>query len=310
MNSCWPLCDLCGKSGLFTLYLSRMILSPSALPRPARIFALCVKNSGLQAPVLSLFYLRAITCYSPATYILSVLIRSDVRLPTPPATILPKIEIMNAMENQNTPGLQDTAHNNGSSVPSDTQVPPPTDNLKSRHCRGWIAHLPKETRQRINEMLDDGLTYNAIVERLGEQGKELTERCVRSWKQGGYQDYLRQQEMLEQCRARQFSASSLLSHRGSLNAFQATQQVATAQICETVLDVGTDILRKALAENPLNYFRMLNSFARLTNGGLKCERHLVDEIERKAKARQTKKPVRKGVSPESLKEMEEKLNLM
>ena len=84
----------------------------------------------------------------------------------------------------------------------------------------------------------------------------------------------------------------------------------THRVGPFALDIGTDILRRALAENPLNYFRMLNSFARLTNGGLKCERHVVDELERKAKARRGTKPGKKGVSPKSLKEMEDKLKLM
>ena len=56
---------------------------------------------------------------------------------------------------------------------------------------------------------------------------------------------------------------------------------------------------------------MLNSFARLTNGGLRCERHLIDEAERQAKLASEKLPQpKKGLSPEAKDEMIEKLNLM
>ena len=56
---------------------------------------------------------------------------------------------------------------------------------------------------------------------------------------------------------------------------------------------------------------MLNSFARLTNGGLKCERHLIDEAERQAKLSSEKLPQpKKGLSPEAKDEMIAKLNLM
>jgi hypothetical protein len=39
-------------------------------------------------------------------------------------------------------------------------------------------------------------------------------------------------------------------HQTTLGAFQATQQVATAQICEAVADMRGDVLRQALAANP------------------------------------------------------------
>jgi len=102
----------------------------------------------------------------------------------------------------------------------------------------------------------------------------------------------------------------MLREQNPLGAFQATQQIATAQICEAVVDMGSDVLRQALAANPLNYFRMLNSFARLTNGGLKCDRHVQDDLERRAKALEAAQPRQGGMSPRSVKDMEDSLNLL
>ena len=98
--------------------------------------------------------------------------------------------------------------------------------------------------------------------------------------------------------------------KSPINGFQATQQIAAAQICEAVTVLGPDILRDALIANPLNYFRMLNSFARLTTGGLKCDRHLAEEAERAAAVRKAKAPRKRGMSRQTLKEMTRKLNLM
>jgi hypothetical protein len=182
--------------------------------------------------------------------------------------------------------------------------------IVNRGRTGKVARLPKELRQRINEMLDDGISYPGIIKNLGDDAKELTPRTVMSWKAGGYQDYLREQRILDQCRLRQERAFDLLRDGGHVNGFQATQQLATAQICQTVAELGGDILREALIANPLNYFRMLNSFARLTNGGLKCERHLADEADRKARLEKAAAPRKKGITPESVKEMQDKLNLM
>jgi hypothetical protein len=159
-------------------------------------------------------------------------------------------------------------------------------------------------------MLDDGLTYLEIIKNLGDNAKDLNEDIMYRWKRGGYQDYLREQRILDQCRLRQERAFDLLRDGSHVNGFQATQQLATAQICETVAELGGDILREALIANPLNYFRMLNSFARLTNGGLKCERHLAEEADRKTKLEKAAAPRKKGITPESVKEMQDKLNLM
>jgi len=184
------------------------------------------------------------------------------------------------LSNSQTPQIPNSAPSN--SPPLQHSITP-----KSRRRNGLVAQLSKSIRDRINQFLDDGLSYPKIVKALCSEAPSLTARSVMSWKQGGYQDYLRQQQLLDECRARTERAFSMLREQNPLGAFQATQQIATAQICEAVADIGPDILRQALAANPLNYFRMLNSFARLTNGGLKCDRHLQEDLDRRAKTMDT-----------------------
>lgn len=202
---------------------------------------------------------------------------------------------------------------NNSQSPTNSHPPLAAAPLGPAHHRqGAIARLPKEVRWRINQMLDDGLAYRQIIQRLGDHGKDLNDDMVHRWKTGGYQDYLREQRLLDQCAARRDRAFALLAQNGHIHGFQATQQIASAQICEVVAELGGDILREALIANPLNYFRMLNSFSRLTNGGLKCERHLADELLR-APDTQPLAPApstKKGISPESVVEMQDKLSLM
>jgi hypothetical protein len=160
-------------------------------------------------------------------------------------------------------------------------------------------------------MLDDGYPYKAIIKALGDVGPELNEDMMTRWKAGGYQDYLREQRLLEQCRMRTDRAYELMASPQAANGFQATQQLAAAQICEAVAEMGSDTLREALTANPLNYFRMLNSFSRLTTGGLKCEQHVTDEAERQAEIEARNRPAeKKGISDEALKEMVEKLHLL
>jgi hypothetical protein len=182
--------------------------------------------------------------------------------------------------------------------------------VPKKHLTGTIARLPKEIRWRINALMDDGISYPEIIDSLGEQGKDVSEDMLSRWKKTGYLDHCREQRLLDQCAARRIRASGLLTKAGQITGFQATQQIATTQICEAVVDIGADILREALLENPLNYFRMLNAFSRLTTGGLKCERHLADEDLRKAAVSSRSRRGKKGISPASVREMEEKLNLM
>ena len=48
---------------------------------------------------------------------------------------------------------------------------------------------------------------------------------------------------------------------------------------ETLIDLGPETLRRALKENPPNSFRLLNAMARMLSGGLKCERHIAEQLE-------------------------------
>ena len=43
------------------------------------------------------------------------------------------------------------------------------------HRHGRVARLPKETRDKINEMISDGVPYKEIVEALGDEGRPLNE---------------------------------------------------------------------------------------------------------------------------------------
>ncbi len=49
--------------------------------------------------------------------------------------------------------------------------------------------MPDDIRQSINRMLDEGLPYHTILERLGQAGKHLNIQNLCNWKYGGYQDH-------------------------------------------------------------------------------------------------------------------------
>ena len=94
-----------------------------------------------------------------------------------------------------------------------------------------------------------------------------------------------------------------------IETYQVSPKIAVALASEALLDLGPETLRRALKENPLNAFRLLNSIARMLSGGLKCERHVADQLERALKQHLQKSPGGKGLSPEVLKQLITELNL-
>lgn len=52
--------------------------------------------------------------------------------------------------------------------------------LSSRR-NGKIARLPKESRDIINRMLDDGIPYHVIIDELGEAGEVLNTQNLTNW---------------------------------------------------------------------------------------------------------------------------------
>ena len=78
---------------------------------------------------------------------------------------------------------------------------------------GKIARLPKAVRDELNRRLSDGEPGNQLVTWLNDLsavksvvatefgGRLVREQNLSEWKQGGYQDWLRQQEALELVRS-------------------------------------------------------------------------------------------------------------
>src|SRR2546425_7694720 len=62
---------------------------------------------------------------------------------------------------------------------------------------GKVARLPKATRDNISLLIQDGVPYLEILSRLAPESPELqaiTEDHLSSWRHGGYQDLLREQQ--------------------------------------------------------------------------------------------------------------------
>jgi hypothetical protein len=61
--------------------------------------------------------------------------------------------------------------------------------LRSRRT-GKVARLPLATRDKLNHLLADGLSYADILQTLGPEAAHLTPQNLSTWAQGGYQEWL------------------------------------------------------------------------------------------------------------------------
>lgn len=160
----------------------------------------------------------------------------------------------------------------------------------SSRRNGKIARLPKETRDMINRMLDDDIPSHVIIDELGEVGEGLNAQNLTNWKQGGYQDWVKNQELIEQTRAQTETAIDLLRETdGAANAakvVEACHMVGATQLLHALLDHGDEAVKKLLVNSPDTYIRILNIVCRLADSGLRYDEHrLLKEKANQAQSR-------------------------
>ena len=137
-----------------------------------------------------------------------------------------------------------------------------------RHRRGKVARLPKPARDTVCRMLQDGSPYRVILEKLGPEAKGLSKHHISEWKKGGFLDWQRENQWLDELRAQQqFALEMLLS--GDQNKFpHVVLQIAATQIFQALREVAPTNLRGKFDADPASYTRLINSLSRLSRSSL------------------------------------------
>ncbi len=150
--------------------------------------------------------------------------------------------------------------------PTPIPAPEPIAEESEHRGNGKVARLPKVLRDQVNRMLDDGLSYKAIIEKL-EQSTDpplpykLLEMNVSRWKDNGYQRYLRHQEWRDDLRILRESGSEMTELNDGPKFQETLTQIALTEIFR-VLQQGE------LKPDSLNYIRLFNALARLNREAL------------------------------------------
>jgi hypothetical protein len=178
---------------------------------------------------------------------------------------------------------------------------------------GKIARASFEVRTQVNELMRDGATAAAISAYLASQGiTDVNEQNVTNWRQGGHQDWLKEQARLAEMAAkREFALEIVKANEGS-KLHEATLHIAASQLYDVLEDFDLGNLKQLLAEKPENYANIVNSLAKLSKGALDVEK-FKEHVRARKEAIERELGVAKtsgGISPETIERIERELKLL
>jgi hypothetical protein len=172
-----------------------------------------------------------------------------------------------------------------------------------------MARIPKEHRDAANLMLLDGEPYTAIITELEKRGfAGINEQNLTNWKDGGYQDWLKSNERLEQMRLLREQALDVVKDNEGSKVTEAALHLAAAQAYEILSDYDLSAFKDVLAEKPALYGKVVNGLAKISSEVLGYERF---RTEVKKKLDEIKVASAKGgLTTETIERIERELNLL
>ena len=135
--------------------------------------------------------------------------------------------------------------------------------------KGKVARLTKELRDVVNLMLLDGTTYAQIVLELEKRGQAgFNAQNITNWHAGGYVDWLKQHERLEQMRLQRDAAIDLVKDNQGSSVTEAALHLAAAQAYEVLADFDLSAFKDALVDEPGIYPKLINGLSKISNAVL------------------------------------------
>jgi len=176
------------------------------------------------------------------------------------------------------------------------------------HRQGKIARLAAVVRDEVNRMFQDGNPYNQIIAWLREQGHgTVTQSGLTRWRQGGYQDWLKEQARLDGMSAKREFALRIVRENEGSNIHEAGLQLAASQIFELLDGIDVDEMKTQLANDPENFSKIVSALARISKEALGFEKfkQLVAEQKRKIEGALALAKNKGGLTPETLQTIEQ-----
>ncbi len=223
---------------------------------------------------------------------------------------------MSSPDSVSTPQSTETQNgkiHNGSDAPPSAPIAQPVlpgdFSAIARFPRHKISHLPPNARQSINQMLRQRVTYAQILQNLGAQGQGLNKSNLSRWKKTGYPIWLAEQQRREEAQAQLQLLFDLVRENENGKIHKATQQIAALRISQVLAGFDPAALVDTLQKHPQSFVRLVQTLPSLSRGGMDCERLLFELAERKAASQFERDPSKRGLSEQTLRAIEQELNL-
>lgn len=139
--------------------------------------------------------------------------------------------------------------------------------------RSKIARLPKAIRDEINLMLYEGAAYQTIIDWLASKDHPgFNVNNLFHWNEGGYQDWLQEQERKLEARAlRQWSAA-IAAERDPTVLAKALSNFTAAKLHRLLCSLDFSALTRQLQDRPEVCIRYFNSILRTGRISLEAAR--------------------------------------
>jgi hypothetical protein len=126
---------------------------------------------------------------------------------------------------------------------------------------GKLARLPKEVRQIVNEMLDDGATFKQIVKELDRLGyPKFSPNNIQNWKDGGYREWVIKEEHRNNIHRK--NAEIMFERVSNNDTCDGTLKLASHFFFRTMCDFDHKLLSDYLNQNPGRFFDLMLAYSR------------------------------------------------
>lgn len=175
--------------------------------------------------------------------------------------------------------------------------------------RSKLLKLPPEILEQVNLMLDEGATYQSILDFLGAQGfSDINMDNLYLWKEGGFQDWRNEQK--QRFHEQQLLAWSLRAaqHNSPGILASAVLHYGSAKLYEAINQSDPAALRDGLQQKPEVLAQFLQALAWIAKEAVQLQR-VQNEAARAEKAVAAADEKTLPAPPESVEEAVRRLHL-
>ncbi len=176
--------------------------------------------------------------------------------------------------------------------------------------RNKILHFPSQIVETIHSLLQKKCTFDEIAAAIGPYGVLLNRSNLsRFRKSRAHRDWLREQRTRDRLQFQVRSVLGVSTDSDPAKLQRALHDATAVRICQAITACNPATLSQLLQQDPTTLLSLLKVLPQLTQGAMEIERKSV-KIDAARKRNRRAANAKRGVSPETFRLIEEKLNLM